>query len=101
MPLLQLLKHVTSSELQEEEAVQQQELDALRALDMVQGSFDVLRAIFGDKGPCVKPKGEVSHHHNWADGQRQCCSLGKYPKGASVCVCVCATTTCVSNYSLL
>eukprot|EP00775_Hariotina_reticulata_P007924 gene7924-8120_t len=57
-----LLKHVTSSELQEEEAVQQQELDTRRALDMLQGSFDVLRAIFGDKGPCVKPRGEVSGH---------------------------------------
>eukprot|EP00878_Enallax_costatus_P025432 GHUV01027209.1.p1 GENE.GHUV01027209.1~~GHUV01027209.1.p1 ORF type:complete len:271 (+),score=106.66 GHUV01027209.1:884-1696(+) len=55
-----LLQQVSNVEVQKENAARQQELEEQRALDMLPGTFDVLRAVFGDKGPCVKPKTEVS-----------------------------------------
>jgi hypothetical protein len=58
--LLQLLEKVTNSQVQQEKADRTKELEQQRALDMLPGTFDVLRAVFGDKGPCVKPKSEVS-----------------------------------------
>jgi hypothetical protein len=57
--LLQLLEKVTNSQVQQERADRTKELEQQRALDMLPGTFDVLRAVFGDKGPCVKPKSEV------------------------------------------
>jgi hypothetical protein len=62
--LLQLLEKVTNSQVQQERADRTKELEQQRALDMLPGTFDVLRAVFGDKGPCVKPKSEV--------GPREC-----------------------------
>lgn len=56
---MQLLEKVTSAEAQRGKAVRQKELDQQRALDMLPGTFDVMRAVYGDKGPCVKPKSEV------------------------------------------
>uniref|UniRef100_A0A383W7V9 CDT1 Geminin-binding domain-containing protein n=1 Tax=Tetradesmus obliquus TaxID=3088 RepID=A0A383W7V9_TETOB len=56
---LALLEKVTNSQVQQEQADRTKELEQQRALDMLPGSFDVLRAVFGDKGPCVKPKSEV------------------------------------------
>jgi hypothetical protein len=61
--LLQLLEKVTSSQVQQEKADRSKELEQQRALDMLPGTFDVLRAVFGDKGPCVKPKAEVGARH--------------------------------------
>jgi hypothetical protein len=58
--LLQLLEKVTNSQAQQEKADRHKDLEQQRALDMLPGTFDVLRAVFGDKGPCVKPKSEVS-----------------------------------------
>lgn len=57
---MQLLQRVSDVEVQAENTARQQELDRQRALDMLPGTFDVLRGVFGDKGPCVKPKTEVS-----------------------------------------
>lgn len=59
--LLQLLQQVSDAEVQKENVAQQQGLDQQRALDMLPGSFDVMRSVFGDKGPCVKPRSEVGH----------------------------------------
>lgn len=56
---LQLLQHVSSAEVKQEAAVKHQQLEQERALDMLPGSFEVLRAIYGERGPCVKPKAEV------------------------------------------
>ncbi|KAF6266539.1 hypothetical protein COO60DRAFT_1632643 [Scenedesmus sp. NREL 46B-D3] len=53
---LALLEKVASSQVQQERADRAKDLQQLRALDMLPGTFDVLRAVFGDKGPCVKPK---------------------------------------------
>lgn len=47
-------------EATKEQTARQQQLEEQQALDMLPGTFDVLRAVFGDKGPCVKPKTEVS-----------------------------------------
>lgn len=55
----QLLKQVSSAEVKQEAADKHQQLEQQRALDMLPGSFEVLRAIYGERGPCVKPKSEV------------------------------------------
>lgn len=56
---LQLLKQVSSVEVKQEAADKQQELEQRRALDMLPGSFEVLRGIYGERGPCIKPQTEV------------------------------------------
>ncbi|KAF8072991.1 hypothetical protein HT031_000651 [Scenedesmus sp. PABB004] len=54
-----LLRQVSSVEVQQSKAARQQELEQERALDMLPGTFDVLRGVFGERGACVKPKAEV------------------------------------------
>jgi hypothetical protein len=56
---LQLLKQVSNAEVKEEAAVKHELLEQQQALDMLPGSFEVLRSIYGERGPCVKPKPEV------------------------------------------
>jgi hypothetical protein len=56
---LQLLQQVSSAQVKQEAAVKHQQLEQERALDMLPGSFEVLRAIYGERGPCVQPKAEV------------------------------------------
>jgi hypothetical protein len=57
--VLQLLRQVSSAEVKQEAVVKHQELEQQRALDMLPGSFEVVRSIYGERGPCVKPKAEV------------------------------------------
>lgn len=56
---LQLLRQVSSAEVKQEAAIKHEQLEQQRALHMLPGSFEVLRAVFGERGPCVKPKAEV------------------------------------------
>lgn len=58
-PMPQLLQRVSSAEACAERAAVAEQLDARRALDMLPSSFDVLRAVFGERGLCVRPKDEV------------------------------------------
>lgn len=64
-PVLQLLRQVSSVEVKQEAAVKHQELEQQQALDMLPGSFEVVRSIYGERGPCVKPKAEVRGRDNW------------------------------------
>lgn len=64
-PVLQLLRQVSSVEVKQEAAVKHQELEQQRALDMLPGSFEVVRSIYGERGPCVKPKAEVRGRDSW------------------------------------
>ena len=70
---LQLLKQVTDTQAVAEQAAHTAHLERARALDMLPASLDVLRAVFGDRGPCVKPKSEVSWGRRHSAAHGSCC----------------------------
>jgi len=52
--------------VKQEAAAKHQQLGQERALDMLPGTFEVLRAVYGDRGPCVKPQAEVRTYRRHA-----------------------------------
>ena len=58
--LSQLLKEATNKENLQQVQANKEELAFNRQVALLPATFDVLRSIFGDKGPCLKTKDEVS-----------------------------------------
>ncbi|GBF92635.1 hypothetical protein Rsub_05249 [Raphidocelis subcapitata] len=54
-----LLDRAASAQVRVEQARQAAELDARHHLDLAPGTFEVLRCIFGNKGPCALPHQKV------------------------------------------
>lgn len=71
---VQLLKQVSNAEVKQEAAAKHELLEQQRALDMLPGSFEVLRSIYGERGPCVKPKAEVGARLSGCSVTRLKCS---------------------------
>lgn len=75
--LLQLLAQKSCQQAKEQQKQTYENLDLQRSFSLVPNTFDIMRVIFGDKGPCVKPKKEVSVAHV------HCLSACAWPQAAA------------------